>query len=263
MDTFFFISSKIIWALATPGNLAVVCLAAGVGVSFFCKRGGRIPGGVLIGAALALLLVFGVLPVGHSMLHHLETRVVQPQTMPARVDGILVLGGAINTRASQATGQPQFNEGVERVLSTMALARRYPDAKIVFSGGSGLLTGRERTEAVDMKIFLDSMDFDSHNVFYEDQSRNTYENIHNSFTLMKPPPGQVWVLVTSAFHMPRSLAIADKTGWIMVPYPVDYRSHGRYEILPRSFDVLDNLYASHLSSREFIGSLAYSITGKL
>lgn len=241
-----------------PVNLAILSLGFGVVVARFCKVTAR----VCIGFSLVLLIVFGVLPVGQGMLYALESRVAAGD-VPARVDGILILGGAIDTRESAAFQQAQVNDGADRIINALMLARAHPEAKIVFSGGSGLLERQVSGEADFMKTVISGLGFDSHKIIYETESRNTAENIHNSFDLVKPQAGENWILVTSAFHMPRSLGIARKTGWELIPHPVDYRSYGYYPILPREFDALDNLRAANLSIREFIGLLAYKMTGKI
>ncbi len=256
----FFYCSKIIWAVLAPANLACVLLGLGVVLGLKWRKAGY----RLMVAGSVVLLVFGVLPVGPNLLYFLEKQAIQPVQMPEHIDGILVMGGAVESRASEISGQPEFNDGVERVLSAMELAHRFPSAQIVFSGGSGLLVRNERRESQDISIFLENMKFPTDHVVYEDQSRNSFENIRNSMALVKPGKGEVWVLVTSAYHMPRSMAVARKLGWMeILPYPVDYRSSGRYVFWPTKFDVLDNLDAAHLSLREMAGYLAYRQTGKL
>lgn len=258
----FFIASKLFWLLVMPANVLALCVL-GAGLLWVGRL--RVLARVAFAAGLVVLVVFGVFPAGHNMLHALESRIPQtmPDALPAHVDGILVLGGAVNTRVSAYARRPQFNEGAERITEAMILSHRYPAAKLVFSGGSGLLGGEMNAESDNMKKFLAEMEFDSANVIYETQSRNTYENIHNSFSMLNPGKDEVWILVTSAFHMPRSLEIARKSGWDVVPYPVDYRSWGRYGLWFSWPDVLDNLYASNVSMREIIGMLAYRLTGKI
>ncbi len=158
---------------------------------------------------------------------------------------------------------PEFNDAVDRVNAALILARQYPSAKIVFSGGSGKLIRSERVDSIDMKIFLKDIGFNNSKVIYEDRSRTTSENLINSENILKPKPGETWLLVTSAWHMPRAMGVAQKLGWGLIPYPVDYRSPGRYQLITQKFDVLENFYMGHLALREFIGILAYRISGKI
>lgn len=256
----FFYLSKIIGVLLDPANLlAVLFCAALISFGFRRVRAGRF----LLLSSFLLLLVFGILPIGHNGLHYLESRTGRPMAMPGNLDGVLVLGGAVETLKSGRSGQTEFNEGVERVLSAMALSRTYPDATILFSGGSNKFFGSKRSETDEVAIFMEVMGFATKNIAYEDKSRNTFENFQLSAQQVAPKKGAQWLLITSAFHMPRSLAIARKMGWDLIPYPVDYRSQGRYLLLPPKLDVLDNLYTSKLFLREMTGFAAYKITGKL
>lgn len=256
----FFYCSKIIWAVLTPANLACVLLGFGVALGMKWRKAGHrlmVAGGII-------LLVFGVLPVAPNLLYFLEKQTAQPSPMPDHIDGILVMGGAVESRVSEISGQPEFNDGVDRVLSAMELGYRFPTARIVFSGGSGLLIHNERRESQDIAIFLKNMNFPMDRVLYEDQSRNSFENIRNTMALVEPGKKEVWILVTSAYHMPRSMAVMRKLGWEgILPYPVDWHSPGRYVLWPTKFDVLDNLNAAHLALREMAGYLAYRQTGKL
>ena len=257
MDSLFFIASKMVWPLMAPANLLSASFILGWLAGFKSKKVRKF----FYSAGLGVLLIFGILPMGHNTLHFLESRYQRVYTNPEKVTGILVLGGAIETRASAISGRAEFNDGIERVLAAIELSREYPNARIVFSGGSGYLLRNERKESSDMNSFLNSIGFDQSKVIYEDKSRNTWENIKNSKS--KVDRDSDWILVTSAYHMPRAMGVAHRLKWDVIPYPVDYRSHGRYLALPVKFDVLDNLNAAHLSLREMIGWLAYRVTGKL
>lgn len=256
----FFYLSKIIGMLLDPANLIAILLCAALAA--FGARWMKAGRGLLL-AAFALLLVFGILPIGHNGLYYLESRVAQPENIPENIDGILVLGGAVETVKSARSGRTEFNEGVERVLTAMMLARTHPDALILYSGGSNQIFGDRHRETTEIAIFMRAMGFDDRNVVYDEKSRNTFENFVFSAQKAGAKKEGNWLLVTSAFHMPRSMAIARKMGWNLIPYPVDYRSQGRYLLLPHRLDVLDNLYASKLFLHEMTGLAAYKITGKL
>lgn len=256
----FFYLSKIVGILLDPANLLAVLFVLAL-LAFAMKWGKA--GRACLFASFTLLLLFGILPIGHNGLYYLESRVTRPVEMPANLNGVLVLGGAVETLKSARSGETEFNEGVERVLSAMALSRHYPQATILFSGGANKLFGNKGSEAEQIAIFMKDMGFDVQNIEYEEKSRNTFENFELSHRKIAPEKGDQWLLVTSAFHMPRSLAIARKMGWDLIPYPVDYRSQGRYLLLPPKLDVLDNLYASKIFLREMTGLAAYKITGKL
>lgn len=255
----FFVLSKVIWALLSPASLVSILLLAGVIMAVrWCRAGA----GLVILSALTLF-VFGILPTGQNLLHGLERVTARPDPMPDKIAGILVLGGGIETRASEISGQPEVNNGADRILAGVTLARQYPDAKLVFSGGSGLLLDQDLQESRALAQLLSNIGFPAERVIYEDSSRNTYENIRNSQKLLAPAAAEKWFLVTSAYHMKRSLAVSRHLGWDLLPYPVDYQSAGHYVFWPERYDVLESLYLSELALREWVGLLAYRITGKL
>lgn len=259
----FFTLSKILWLLLKPANVIFLLLAGGLVLRLRFRR----IGGWMIVAATALLVIFGVLPVGANLLHGLESRYVRPDPMPRDITGIVVLGGAIDVAAALATGRPELNEAADRVIAGLALARMYPDARLVFSGGSGDLHDSTPHEARQLAILLRDLGIvaegDGGRVMFEDTSRNTYENILHTKNIVQPALEENWILVTSAYHMPRAMAVAQGLGWSFVPYPVDYLGPGHYVFRPDGYDVLGSLYKSELALREWIGMRAYGATGRL
>ena len=255
-----FVISKIFWLLLAPANLICICL----GLAFVCRLCKWWNGvDIFFVSGLLLLLVFGVIPTGPSLLAHLESQHQRPAKLPENVDGIIILGGAFDTYLSGIYSIPVLNDGVERVLDGIMLAYHYPQSILVFSGGSGRLTYRERTEAQDARIFLSSYPDLAKRTKYEDKSRNTLQNAQYSKALLKPQSGQTWVLVTSAYHMPRAVAMFKQAGWPkMVLWPTDYRTKGRMDFMPHKLDILGNLYQSHLAIREIIGQVVSGISRK-
>ena len=220
---------------------------------------------VFLTCALLLLLVFGLVPVGPSLLANLEARYQRPATMPGNIAGIIVLGGAFDTYLSGVHGTTVLNDGVERVLDGVALARHYPDATLVFSGGNGRLTHRDRTEAMDASRFMKAYPDIEERVRYEDESRNTQQNAQMTLAMLKPSPAheKKWVLVTSAYHMPRAVSMFKEAGWPpMILWPTDYRTKGSADFMPHKRDSLGTFYQSHLALREIIGQSVYSVRHK-
>ena len=156
----------------------------------------------------------------------LEDRFPQPPTDLAPPDGIIVLGSAVNGRVSKARGQTVFDEG-ERATEAALLAKRYPDARVVYSGGNGSLISTVSTEALAAKRFLSDLGVDPARVTLEDRSRNTDENARFTAALVHPQPSQRWLLVTSAFHMPRSMGVFEKAGFNVIAFPVALSHAGR------------------------------------
>lgn len=255
-----FIIGKILWLLVAPANLIGICLFMAV-VSRFCRwwRGED----VFLAGAFLLLLVFGLIPVGPSLLATLESQYRRPVDMPDDIAGVVVLGGAFDTYLSGVHGVPVLNDGAERVLDGVALARRYPQAALVFSGGNGRMTHRDRTEAMDAARFMKAYADVSPRVRYEDKSRNTQQNAQMTLAMLKPQAGvssKKWVLVTSAYHMPRAAEMFRQEGWPpMILWPTDYRTKGSADFMPHKLDILGNLYQSHLALREIIGQCVYRV----
>lgn len=214
-----FVVMKVAEMLTTPLNLVLlVLLAAAVLMGYGRVLWGR----RLVLAAVVFLVLVGVLPWGAWLLVPLENRIPPPSALPAQVDGIVVLGGAIDPVLSAERRQPALNDATERLTAMVQLGRLYPQARLIYSGGSGSVTRQDAKEAPVARELLEAMGFDCSRVVFEDQSRNTRENAVLSHEVARPQPGQTWLLVTSAAHMPRSLGTFRTAGWRIQPYPVDY-----------------------------------------
>jgi uncharacterized SAM-binding protein YcdF (DUF218 family) len=253
----FFIASKALWFFAAPSALLFV--GALIGAVFSARRGGR---WLAIGCLLALLVV-GDGPIGALMIAPLEDRFPPPAADLPAPTGIIVLGGAIDDDISQARGQTTFDEGAERLTEAAVLARRYPSARIVYTGGSGSLLARPSTEAEDARRLLVAMGVDRQRITLETRSRNTDENARFTAALVHPESGQTWLLVTSAYHMPRAMGLFRKAGFAATAYPVDYRTVGGradwrpQANLPRGMEIFD------LAAHEWVGLIAYRLSGRI
>jgi uncharacterized SAM-binding protein YcdF (DUF218 family) len=254
----FFTLSKIFWLLAAPSHLwaagagrgALRAGGAGEGNAHSCYGGGRAAGA-------------GGHPAPERLGDPRPGRRYPRTEWPAHVDGILVLGAGFDTAALKARGVPATNGGEMRVIAGFEAARRYPAAKLVFSGGSGALGGVGGTawsEAETARYIFAQMGLDPARLILEPRSRNTYENILFTKALVKPKPGEVWLLVTSPIHMPRAMGIAKKLGWPMLPWPTDYMTgpHGG----AADFSIAGNLSATDYAMHEWVGGLVYRLAGK-
>ncbi|WP_431856402.1 YdcF family protein [Azospirillum sp.] len=252
-----FILSKVLWGIVQPGNALALLLAFGAALLFSRRDSRRRAGRRIVAAAALGFFILTTLPVGTWVIRPLEDRFAKP-ALPNRVDGIIILGGALNPPLSAERNEPSVNDAAERVLATAELGLRYPDARMVFTGGSGSLFGGRYREGEVMRAALDQVGFDSGRVLFENESRNTWENALFSRDLVEPKPGETWILVTSAWHMPRSVGIFRRVGWDVLPYPVDYRSRPGmkpYVIL----DLDSNLDKLSWAVREWIGLVAYRL----
>jgi len=254
----FFMASKVLWILADPGNFVLVLLALGMLLLWMpWRRAGR----RLVTLVTLILIAIAVLPLGQIAIQSLENRIPPPKELPENVDGIIVLGGMIDQFVSAARGQPSMGPAVERVTEFANLARRYPDAKLVFTGGSGNILDQSVKEAAQVKPFLEILGLDPARVLFEDQSRNTYENALLSKELARPGSDESWILITSAFHMPRALGCFRETGWNVIPYPVDYYTTGTMGWVP-GFDLIDGLTMASTATHEWLGLMFYYLTGR-
>lgn len=253
-----FVLSKLSWILLQPGNVFIMALIASVAMLWTrWRRAGRLVLSFLLVAGLAI----AILPIGTWLLTPLEDRFPAADP-PARVDGIIVLGGALNPTISDARGQPTVNHNTERLLSFVELARRYPEARLVFTGGSASLFRRNLNEAdVALQVFR-QVGLDPDRVVFEHASRNTYENAVLSRDLVRPEPEEVWLLITSARHMPRAWGVFERANWPTIPYPVDYTTSGGYRFGLR-FSFGGGLNKVRSGVREWIGLIYYYLTGRI
>lgn len=253
-----FILSKLLWGVFAPGNALV--LAVALGALLLRTRRWQRAGRRLVTLAAVLLLLVMYTGVGALVALPLENRFprVEPE---GRIDGIVMLGGAVNPPITADRGDPSVNEAAERILGFADLVRRHPEAKAVFTGGSGRLLGQEYKEDVTARAALLQAGIPEDRVIYEADSRNTWENAVFSKEMVKPAPGERWVLVTSAMHMPRSVGIFRQIGWEVIPYPVDYRTgHDAKPYL--RFEFGQNLVILDDAVREWIGLTAYRLMGR-
>jgi uncharacterized SAM-binding protein YcdF (DUF218 family) len=252
----FFVMSKLFWLIFAP--LTFITLLICVGGALRRLRAGR----MLCGTGIVLLALLGFLPIGHDMLATLENKFPEMANFPKKVDGIIVLGGAIELRTSVARHQVQLNENAPRITEMIYLAKLYPDAKIVFTGGDGNLSKTSSNESIELYNLLKDIGFNPSRILFEGESRNTFENMQFSKDLVKPKEGETWILVTSAYHMPRSYAIFTSNGWNVLPYTAGYFTDGTLRFTP-NLEVLGNMYKFQVAAKEIIGIMAYTLTGKI
>jgi uncharacterized SAM-binding protein YcdF (DUF218 family) len=249
--------SKIFWWFAAPGNAMVLVTALAFLALLLRRRRTAI---VLLTPVVVFGLALLLLPMRDFVLEPLEDR-FPPPALPVHVDGIIVLGGSINSELSAKRGRPVVTRSVDRLIAGADLARHYPDAKLVFTGGSSALLETGPREADYAKQIFTEMGIPPERGIYERESRNTWENAVFSEKLVDPQPGEVWLLVTSAYHMPRSVGIFRKVGWAVVPYPVDYSVPPPAE-REASYSFMDELEGVNWGLREWIGLVSYYALGR-
>jgi uncharacterized SAM-binding protein YcdF (DUF218 family) len=213
-------------------------------------------------ASIVLLALAGFSPLGSILLYPLETRF--PPWDPSRgaPDGIVVLGGPIDADVSAAHGTPVVRNAADRMFAAAELARRYPKARIVFTGGSPNLISPDAKEADYAATALENLGIARERMTMERQSRNTYENALFTKAMVDPKPGERWLLVTSAYHMPRSVGLFRNVGFAVEPYPVDWRVRGTAGLFDFTNVAGEGLVRTDIAVREWLGLLAYRLNGK-
>lgn len=254
----FFWLSKIGWALVSPDSiLLLLLLFCCILLWFRAYKKAR----YLLTIITVCVLLLGFIPVAEWLRYPLETRFPASPDLPVQVDGIIMLSGPERADLSDAWQQVQLRDGAERYMAFMQLARDYPQATLLFSGGSGKLTNQRYKAADYASQLFAEQGLNSHGIVYERESRNTYENARLSFNLVQPQRSETWILVTSASHMPRAVGIFCKLKWPVIPYPVDHRTTPELGITIE-WDFSDHLRDLVLISREWLGLFAYYLTDK-
>jgi uncharacterized SAM-binding protein YcdF (DUF218 family) len=256
MDSLFFIASKLIWFLVRPATLLVVIFALG----WLLTRLGRVRLGQSFGfGAILTTCLISLFPVGDAFLSPLEkTYAIEPEVR--NVAGIVVLGGGESDIQSIVWAQPNTGDAGDRFITALSLAHKHPKAIILFTGGSGRLTGGASGAEIAQDIFIGA-GLDKSRLILEGASRNTAENASMSLELAPDNFEGDWLLVTSAFHMRRAVASFCAAGWKnIVPWPTDYRTGGFADRIGWNFAI--NLNDLNIGVREWIGLAAYSLTRK-
>ncbi|MBM3562476.1 MAG: YdcF family protein [Alphaproteobacteria bacterium] len=254
----FFLLSKIFEFFLAPVALAIFLGVAGAMLLF--SRWNALGRALSSVSAFALLLMaFG--PLGGLLAGPLEARFQPPPDNMPPPDGIIVLGGTIDERLTAARDRPTLVDAAERITEPIALKRKYPNAHLVFAGGSAALRGSPIPEADAVQRFWREVGLDRNDVLYERRSRNTYENAMFARELLHPKPRERWLLVTSAMHMPRAVGAFREAGFDVIAYPVDYRTSGAAGLeFPgsptKAMGVVE--FAAH----EWVGLVAYWLAGK-
>jgi uncharacterized SAM-binding protein YcdF (DUF218 family) len=256
----FFVLSKTLGLMLLPTNflIGVGLLGAILLATRFASLGRK-----LTVASVVLLAICGFSPLGKLLLYPLESRFPPWDAARGAPDGIVVLGGSIDADLSAAHGAAIVRTAADRIIAAAALAHRYPNARVVFSGGNANLISNDAREADFAGALFESLGTSKARLMMERRSRNTQENAEFSKTLAAPKDGERWLLVTSALHMPRSIGLFRKAGFNVEAYPVDWRVGERADLLKFSAIALDGLGRTDVAMREWMGLVAYRATGKI
>jgi uncharacterized SAM-binding protein YcdF (DUF218 family) len=259
--TMYFVLSKIGWLLLQPSTLLFT--ATLIGALLMATPLARF-GRWLALIAGSLLAICALTPLCVVLDRPLENR------FPARSldavpnpTGIIALGGAFNAQVTRARGPIALSTAGSRVTEAAALALRFPKARLIFTGGSANLIGKEIAEGDVAEEFFSELDVPKDQVTIERKSRNTFENAEFVRALVEPKAGEKWILITSAFHMPRAVASFEKAGFDVTPHPVDYLTRGTLkDYWDYTFSPVAALQLIDTAAKEWVGLAVYRLSGK-
>lgn len=158
----------------------------------------------------------------------LENRFQRLQKFPENVKGVIIIGGIVDRKISKTRGEPSFNMFGSRMLSVLKLMHERPQLEYIIMGGGRPFI--ENYQEADILVrYLEFIKPKLGKLMFDNISSTTVESAQVSYNMIKPKPGERWVLLTSAYHMPRAVGIFRKAGWDIIPYPVDFHTSGKYE----------------------------------
>jgi uncharacterized SAM-binding protein YcdF (DUF218 family) len=253
----FFYPAKLLWFLLQPSSVMMVALAVALwSLPYELKRARR-----LIWGALAIGLA-GWSPLANLMFLSLEQRFQRADLTKATVTGFIILGGGEEARIALARHAHALNDEGERLSEAVTLAKLLPQARVVFSGGTAAVLPGVETEAQASREMLISMGVPSERIITEGRSRDTYENALFTKQLVQPQPGQRWLVVTSAWHMPRAMGVFRAINFPVEPWPVDYKTAGWQNGLQFHRSAADGLKRLEMITKEYVGLITYWLTGR-
>ena len=248
-----FYLSKILWLMLNPYNFFIF---VNLIIIFLYIFKFKIISITLFLINFIFLLTISIFPIGNLLIHKLEKEYHFSTQVPDIMDGILILGGATSHLLFREFNQVSVNGSAERLIESVKIIRKFENAKIVFSGGSGVLDMPDFGHSDSAKFFYETVGIDTQRIIFENISRNTYENILLSKDIVNPKNTEKWLLITSAFHMKRAILVGKKLEWKLIPYAVDFKTPKEIKFKP-SFNLLSNLASFQQASHEWLGLLSY------
>ncbi len=254
-----FLISKLVWIFAQPLSLAFFLV-------FLALIAGLLRWRILsiLGAAGSALILFVTLytTAGNLLMQGLEQRFAKPTADPDNLQCMIVLGGAFENEVNTARHGIEFNGGADRFVEALRLAQKFPQSRILVSGGDGSISGIYEGDAAASERFFPLFGVGKDRLIEERQSRTTFENAVNTKEFLASQGLSYCLLITSGFHMPRSVGIFRKLGIDIVPWPTDYRTDGQVRL---GLDFTQpNLNAQNLATaiREWYGLVGYYLAGR-
>ncbi|PDT33454.1 hypothetical protein CO671_24480 [Rhizobium sp. M10] len=254
-----FLISKLVWIFGQPLSLAFLFVFFALIASLLRWRALSILGA---GASALILFVTLYTTAGNLMMQGLEQRFAKPAADPENLQCMIVLGGAFENEVNTARHGIEFNGGADRFVEALRLAQKFPDSRILVSGGDGSISGIYEGDAAASERFFPLFGIGRERLIEERQSRTTFENAVNTKEFLAGQGLSHCLLITSGFHMPRSVGIFRKLGIDIVPWPTDYRTDG--QVRPGLDFTQPNLNAQNMATaiREWYGLVGYYLAGR-
>ncbi len=253
-----FYLSKILWTILNPFNLFIFLYLFSFILYFFTLK--KLS---TVFFLLNFLFLFSIslFPIGNFLIHIIEKEFHTDIDIPDKLDGILIIGGASNALMFKEYNQINLNDSAERLVESVNIINKFNTSKVIFSGGSGIINRPDLDHSQVAKSFYKKMGVDTNRIIFENNSRNTYENIVFSKKIADPKKNEKWLVITSASHMKRTLLIAEKNNWNMIPYAVDFKNVKNFKLLP-NLKLLSNLNSFQYGVHEWIGLISYYLMGR-
>ena len=242
--------------LSVPSNVIAALAVLGLVMLLLRRRSGA-----AIAAVTLVALAGGALsPLGNMLLTPLEQRFPDTGFPTQRPDGIIVLGGSYDTVTHGYLSTIYLEEDTEPMAVVPDLARRYPEARIIFSGGTDPSTSGPSEAAIVKRYFI-SFGIAPDRILIEEHSQTTEQNARFTADLIHPTPEARFLLVTSSYHMPRATGAFRKAGFNVIAFPVGSRTRGWSEFWQPAPTATDNLRRLDIAVHEWLGLVAYRLSG--
>ena len=239
-----------------PSNL----LALGAVLGFVLLALRLRVGGIVAAFSLGAIVIGSLSPLGNMLLTPLEQRFPDGQYPTENIEGIIVLGGSYDTTSHSYLSTIVLKEDTEPLAVMVDLARRYPKAKIIFSGGNED-PNEAVSEAIVVKGYFISFGITPDRILTEGRSRTTAENARFTADLLHPTPSSRWLLVTSGYHVPRAVGAFRQAGFDVIAFPAGLRTHGWQDMWRPESSAADNLRRIDIGMHEWVGLVAYKLKG--
>jgi len=209
-----------------------------------------------------LFLFFGIYSLPYFLLNKLEDYIKVSKISYSQLTGVIVLGGGVGKGlVPKERNEASLHEAAERLTKAIEIYKKNPRIIILFSGFSGSLKPEGWNESDTARKFFIDQGVREENLIFENQSRNTFENVKFSIKIIEDKKGN-WGLITSASHMARSFLVFKKNGLILEPISVDYKT-GNSKVFWLDFNFYGAINLWNVLLHEIIGISYYKLKDKI